>query len=285
MMTEKLWELYSACFPGNVRSEKTVRELLGRPDNTCLVEAEGEKLLAASVVNGNTVLMLCVLPEYRRQGIGSRLLEQSEDLVRQRGFSEIQFCDGPGYLTPGVPLTAENQAFFQKRGYVHSWGECECVDMSLLLRDFTEKDAALGRPIDGVVYRWAGKEDRRRVIDCVESSYPEFAEYYRDGSLYEERSAERVLLAETDGLVCGALMVGRETEQKGVGSVGCTVTRTEYRGRGIATRMVQLGTGYLKASGLSKGFLGYTYTDIVPMYQRSGYQVCMKYMMAKKRLG
>lgn len=283
-MTDKLWELYSACFPGNIRPEKTVRGLLGRPDNACLAEMEGEKLLAASVINGNTVLMLCVLPEYRRRGIGSRLLKKSEDFVRQNGFSEIQFCDGPDYLTPGIPLVADNGAFFHKRGYVHAWGDCECVDMSLLLRDFQEEGISLGDSVDGVTYRWAEEKDRERVADCVESSYPEFAEYYRPSQLYDGRGPERTLLAEMNGIVCGALLVGNGTEQEDVGSVGCTVTRTEYRGRGIATRMVRLGTGYLKSLGLSKGFLGYTYTDIVPMYQRSGYQVCMKYMMGKKKL-
>ncbi len=282
-MTEKLWELYSACFPGNIRSEKTVRELLGRPDNTCLLETDKEKLLAASVINENTVLMLCVLPEYRRRGIGSRLLEKSESLVQEKGFSEIQFCDGPGYLTPGIPLTTDNEAFFSKRGYTHAWGDCECVDMSLCLQDFQEGNASLGDTIDGVTYRWAGEEDRERAVDCVESSYPEFTEYYRNGELYGGQGPEQVLLAEMNGTVCGALLVGSGTEQADVGSVGCTVTRPEYRCRGIATRMVRLGTGYLKSLGLSKGFLGYTYTDIVPMYQRSGYQVCMKYMMGKKK--
>ncbi len=283
-MTDKLWEMYAACFPDNIRSEKTVRELLGRTDNICLWETGKEKPLAVAVINGNTVLMLCVLPEYRRRGIGSRLLERSEELVRQNGFSEIRFCDGPDYLTPGIPLVGENGDFFRKRGYVHAWGDCECVDMSLSLRDLPTGDHAVGDTIDGVTYRWAGEEDRERAVDCVESSYPDFAEYYKAEALYDGRGPERVLLAEMNGTVCGTLLVGSEAEQKGVGAVGCTVTKTEYQRRGIATRMVQLGTGYLKSLGLAKGFLGYTYTDIVPMYQRSGYQVCMKYMMGKKKL-
>lgn len=283
-MTEGIWEMYLACFPDNIRSEQTVRELLSLPENQYLTEDAEGKTAAVSVVNGNTVLMLCVLPKYRRRGIGSRLLERSEALVKSRGFSEIQFCDGPGYITPGIPLTGNNEAFFKKRGYVHSWGDCECVDMELSLRDFQAGPCTVGDTLDGVAYRWACKEDRERVVDCVESGYPEFVPYYQNGGLYDGTGAEKVLMADCDKVVCGTLLVGSGTEREGVGSVGCTVTRPEYRRRGIATNMVRLGTGYLKSLGLEKGFLGYTYTDIVPMYGRSGYKVSTKYLMGKKKL-
>lgn len=283
-LTEKLFALYSACFPDNVRAEETVRRILGWPDNACLVRAQGERLLAASLISGNTVLMLCVLPGYRRQGIGSQLLEESEGLVRSQGFSQIQFCDGPDYLLPGIPLTADNAAFFPKRGYVHSWGGCECVDMRLSLRDWQAGEAGAGDSLDGVVYRFAQERDRERVAACVRSAYPPFAGYYQDSRLYTGQGRERVLMAEREGLVCGTLLVGSETGREDTGSVGCTVTRTEYRGRGIATQMVRLGTGYLKSLGLSQAFLGYTYTDIIPLYERSGYRVCQRYLMAKKPL-
>lgn len=283
-MEEKLWQLYQSCFPDNIRAEKTVRKVLALPGNQIFAENAGERLLGAAVLNGNTVLMLGVLPGSRCQGIGSRLLEQSEEQVRKAGYAEIQFCDGPDYLTPGIPLTGDNEAFFKKRGYIHSWGDGECVDMAMDLADFPPGEGSLGDTLDGVTYRWAREEDREAVVGCVERAYPEFAGYYRDRAQYDGAGPERVLMAAADGAVCGALLVGCETEAKGVGSVGCTVTAEEYRCRGIATRMVRLGTGYLRAQGLARGFLGYTYTDIVPMYARSGYQVCKKYLMGKKKL-
>ena len=74
-----------------------------------------------------------------------------------------------------------------------------------------------------------------------------------------------------------------EVEGEGLGSVGCTATRPEAQGQGIATRMVQAGTQYLKDQGMKKAFLGYTYTDILRMYGRAGYTVCQEYFMAEKR--
>ena len=87
-----------------------------------------------------------------------------------------------------------------------------------------------------------------------------------------------------NGEIAGALHVCREIEGKGVGSVGCTVTMRRHQGKGIATAMVRLGTRHLKDTGLSQAFLGYTYTDIVGMYGRAGYRVCMEYFMAEKIL-
>ena len=75
-----------------------------------------------------------------------------------------------------------------------------------------------------------------------------------------------------------------EVEGEGRGSVGCTATRTDARGQGIATNMVRLGTRFLKDSGMKEAFLGYTYTDIVRMYARAGYSVCQRYFMAVKEL-
>jgi RimJ/RimL family protein N-acetyltransferase len=58
---------------------------------------------------------------------------------------------------------------------------------------------------------------------------------------------------------------------------------TKHQGKGIATTMVRLGTKYLKDIGLSHAFLGYTYTDILAMYRRAGYEVCMEYFMGEKK--
>lgn len=281
---EALYQLYKTCFPGIVRSEETVRAVLGLSDNALLLEKAGDEMIAASVRNQNTVLLFCVLPQYRNRGIGSGLLEKTERHVRSEGFGEIQFCDGPDYITPGIPMYDGNEAFFSKRGYIHSWGGCECVDMMQDLKNFDCSGNAVGDTVGGIVYRWADARDYEDVTECVDSTYPEFTQFYQNRDLYGNSQANKILIAVSEHEVCGALMVSNQAEAKDVGSVGCTVTRKEYQGRGIATNMVKLGTGYLKSLGLSRGFLGYTYTDIIPMYARSGYHVSMKYFMGKKKL-
>lgn len=281
-MCNDLFELYSRCFYGIVREDDKVRNILNMQGNTVLTRKVYGKLAAASVVNGNVVLMLCVLPEFRNRGIGSELLSETEELVRRNGYSEIRFCDGPEYITPGVPMYPGSWEFFLKRGYAHSWEDSECVDMSMELSDFNYNEHSLGDTINGVEYRWGRVEEMAAVVNCVNHAEEEFAPYYNKPESYSNDSRERVLVAAEGNRICGALIVCLGVEKDGVGSVGCTATRDECQGRGIATNMVRLGTRFLKEYGLTSAFLGYTYTEIVHMYGRSGYKVCMKYMMAVK---
>lgn len=283
-MLDKLMRLYAACFPNIVREEKTVEKVLSFPENHVITKENDGELIAASVINKNVVLMLCVLPEHRIHGIGSALLAETEAYIRANGYDEIRFCNGPGYIAPGVPQYEGVWDFFTNRGYTHDWGDCECVDMSMPLKDFTHKEHSVGDTVNGYLYRWAVKDDIPAIADCVDTAEADFTKYYRNEALYTGESSQRVLIALDGDLVCGALIVSAETEQAGLGSVGCTATRADRQGKGIATTLVKLGTKYLYDLGLPTAFLGYTYTDIIRMYARAGYAVCMKYMMAVKPL-
>ena len=283
-MVEKLFDFYKTCFPEIVREDKKVKHILSFPENhVILKEANGEPV-AAAVINRNVVLMLCVLPEYRKDGIGSALLRETEEYVKAQGYDEIRFCDGVEYITPGIPNFDGSWEFFQKRGYTHSWGDGECVDMSMPLENYAHKEYSVGDTVNGYLYRWAELKDIPAIADCVDTAEENFTKYYRNEALYNGTSTQRVLIAEDGDLVCGTLIVSVGTEMKGLGSVGCTATRADRQGRGIATTMVKLGTKYLYDVGLPTAFLGYTYTGIIQMYGRAGYKVCRKYMMAVKKL-
>ncbi|MBQ2668128.1 MAG: GNAT family N-acetyltransferase [Clostridia bacterium] len=281
-MLNSLMRLYDACFPGIVRERKTVERILSLPENHILLREEAGQPIAAAVIHGSVILMLCVLPEKQGRGIGSALLQEAEAYILAQGHAEVRFCDGPGYITPGVPDYPGAWAFFEKRGYTHSWGDCECVDMSRPLLGYEHTAYSIGDTVNGYTYRWAVLSDIPAIADCVDTAEENFTKYYRNEDLYNGQGTQRVLIAEDGRLVCGTLIVSAETEQKGVGSVGCTATRADRQNRGIATTMVKLGTKYLFDLGLPTAFLGYTYTDIVRMYGRAGYAICRKYMMAVK---
>ena len=276
--------MYRACFPGTLREEDKVKKILSFPENHVIWKDKNGEPAAVSVINGNVVLMLCVLPDFGGEGLGSELLAETEAYVKAQGHDEIRFCDGPEYITPGIPDYENVWAFFEKRGYTHSWGDCECVDMSRSLAGYEHTEFSVGDTVNGYTYRWAALSDIPAIADCVDTAEENFTKCYRNEALYEGCGSQRVLVAEDGDLICGTLIVSAETEAPGVGSVGCTATRADRQGRGIATTMVKLGTKYLHDIGLPTAFLGYTYTDIVNMYGRAGYRICRKYMMAVKAL-
>ncbi len=303
----ELFDLYKQNFPFTVREDRKVLDILGNPENRILEKRTEDGVLAGvCVVHKNTIYMLCVKEEYRRRGIGSALLAQAEEIVREAGYPEIRVGAGDSYLAPGVPtskpfypedgfaergaeklysgLTDDAAEFFRKRGYVHGWDGCDCFDMRFPLAEFPENNACIGDTVDGILYRFASAEDIPEIKKCTDDAHEKFTKYYIDETKYTGENGERVLIALDGTEVCGTLIVCAETEGKGIGSVGCTTVRHSHRGRHIAVNMVKIGTGYLRETGLTDAYLGYTYTGLERMYGYAGYKICTYYMMAQKKL-
>lgn len=280
---QELLDLYHRNFPNIIRSEVIVKEILSHKDNHIIEERIDNKLVGASVINNSTVLMLCVDKEYRNKGIGTRLLNKSEKYILDQGYNKVNVGVGFDYLMPGVPITDDNLNFFERRFYTHSWGKDECFDMDMELKD-TVCDYNLGDTVNGIKYRLASINDMQGIKECTDDACKEFTEYYMDTKLYDMNNDQIVLVAEDNNEICGTLIISKETEALNTGSVGCTTTKTNHQGRGIATTMVQIGTKYLKDLGYKYGHLGYTYTGLDKMYGKAGYKVSIKYFMAEKPL-
>lgn len=281
-MINEIYELYKSTLPNIVRSEETVKNILSDEENHIIDYKIDDKLVGVSVINENCIYLLTVAMPYQNQGLGTELLNQSEKHIISRGFNKVVLGAGKEYIMPGIPMNNGAQMFFEKRGYIHSWGECGCFDMDQLLENFKYNDHSMGDTINGVVYRRAESHDIDNVVQCVSDAEEDFTRYYQDKGLYGNDAGRLVLIAEKDNEVLGALIVCIENEGENIGSVGCVATAPKYRNRGVATTMVTLGTKYLKELGLRKAFIGYTYTDILNMYGKSGYKVSEEYFMGEK---
>lgn len=298
----ELVALFRHNFPFIVREEDTVRNILGNKECGS-IERRNEKndLIGAAVVHENTILMLCVEKEYRNQGIGSELLMEAEQRIKDAGYHEVTVGAGYDYLMPGVPTSkryvdAVNErlyeglddsasTFFEKRGYIHSW-DCNCFDMRFPLEEFTKDEYCVGDTVDGICYRFATEADTEAIYACTDDAYEEFTQYYKNEELYrgEGKQNPKVLVATDGETVVGTLIVSLETEGEGIGSVGCTTVRQSHRGRHIGVTMVTIGTKYLKDAGMREAYLGYTYSGLDHMYGYAGYKICGYYMMAKKKI-
>ncbi len=283
-MVDEIYSMYKENLPDIVRSEEVVKEILSDKNNHIISYREGGKLVGVSVINENTIYLLCVDRAFQNRGIGTKLLIQSEEYIASKGFNKVTVGAGKDYIMPGVPMNNGAHTFFKKHGYIHAWGDCGCFDMSQQLKDFNYAEHSIGDTINGITYRWAAADDIDNIVKCVSDAEEDFVQYYKDKSIYEKDTGTLVLIAEKDSEVLGTLMVSIEAEGKGMGSVGCTATAHKARNKGIATNMVILGTKYLKDIGLSKAVLGYTYTDIVNMYGRAGYKISMEYYMGEKAM-
>lgn len=279
-MVNKIYNIYKENLPDIVRSEEVVKRILSDKNNYIISYRDGDKLIGVSVINENTIYLLCIDKPFQNRGIGTKLLNQSEQYIASNGFKKIIVGAGKEYIMPGIPMNNGAHNFFRKHNYIHSWGDCGCFDMSQLLKDFDYAEHSIGDTINEITYRWATLNDIDNIVKCVSDAEESFVQYYKNERLYEKGKNTAVLIAEKDNEVFGTLMVSIETEGKDMGSVGCTTTVHKYRNKGIATNMVKMGTKYLKDIGLSKAVLGYAY--IVNMYSRAGYKISMEYYMGEK---
>lgn len=299
----ELLALLRRCIPFIVREDDTALRILAQPDNHIIRRrAEDGALIAAAVVHGCNIYMLCVDPAHRRRGIGGALLRECEEYIRAHGGDRVTIGADSEYLTPGVPVrtppyaqalmpaqlygdvTDDAWAMLLRRGYVHSWGDCNCFDMRVDAGDVPAFDGSIGDELNGLRYRWAEPGDLPAVTVCTDAAQQSFTRYYADPALYSGAGRRRALIAERDGRVCGVLMVCRETEGPDRGSVGCTAVHPDWQGQGIAKRLVLLGTRHLCMSGMRECFLGYTYSGLDVLYGRAGYRICVYYAMARRQL-
>ncbi|MBO5281827.1 MAG: GNAT family N-acetyltransferase [Lachnospiraceae bacterium] len=294
-------EIFRRNFPYIVRDDGAVRRILSHPENRYIERRrEDGTLVGLSVVNRNVILLLCVDEACRQQGLGTQLLEESERIIREAGYATCSVGVGFDYLMPGVPtskhyfpvqnirlyegLDSGASYFFEKRGYRHSWEDGDCFDMQFPMKDLEETPHQIGDTIEGITYRFAVPADREGILQCTDDACEEFSSYYADEGLYEPESRERVLIAVKEQEVCGALMVGPESDIRDLGSIGCTAVKKAWQGRHIATRLVLLGTKALKEMGMKEAFLSYTYSGLDRLYGAAGFRIKVFYMMAEKRL-
>ncbi len=296
MSLEEIKELFIESFPYLYLSERRLTRAL--EECKIIEKRDNDKLIGISMIDKNSIALLCVKKEYQKKGIGSLLLSESEEYVKELGYKSISFCRGKVHFSTGVPskspegkniysnidiydsLDDNALRFLKNRGYKNSWGTDDVFDMHMDLKD-AKDDYKVNDTINGIKYEIATKEDYDEVLNCVKDACPEFVRFYEGDYLYQGKE-HIVLIARDKDEIVGALNVGKDGDIQG--SIGCTSVKHNHRHQGIATYLVMIGTKYLKDLGLKKGFLCFTNTGLDKLYGVAGYKICIFYFMAKKVL-
>lgn len=298
------YEIFRNNFPYISREENTLKDVISNKDNIIIEEKNNNELLGFAIINKNTILLLFVFDKYRKQGIGTKLLNKCERIIKDNGYDKLVIGVGFNYLAPGVPTSKKYvdsvhekldprvndiaSNFFEKRGYIHSWKDCNCFDMKMPLEDFNRNKYSIGDTINNILYRWATIDDLDDIVKCADDACQyqdeKFSKYYKNKELYSDKSNKKVIVAIKNNKIVGSLIVSIETEDKDLGCVGCTCVSFNETHQKIGTYMVMLGTKYLKDIGLKNASLSYTYTGLDKLYGYSGYKISCYYMMATKDL-
>lgn len=276
-MIDKLHELYCACFPEHEVMRHVFIEQLQPEKAHIFAEYADGRLAGFAMAQVGSIPALCVAEEYRRQGIGSRLLESAEDYLRGCGAGKITLGAGPHYLLQGVPAAEENLHFFEKRGYSAGWTS---INMELSLRGFSREKLHIRPCPGGVGFRFAGEADRPSLLAAVRAAEPGWTGIF-------ESCVDPVLVAEADGEIVGFEILSPEGGYflrmgEKVGSVGCVGVAPDWREHGIGLQMVAHGLEWLQSKYTTLVELRYTWLE--DWYGRLGFTTVSRQWMGEKAL-
>lgn len=275
----EMLDLYNRSFPNLQTDEETFsKRLMLKKGSLVFEHRENDNLAGFSVVNADGILLLCVDAKYRRCGIGTELLTISEKHI-SKSFSEI--CLGTSrntYLLCGVPIDdgCDFHSFFLRYGYSEEWRSC---DMIIDLNKYT-RIVELDNNDDDIIIRRRrdDKDDFEKAVRCGEmiSGW---------GEIYG--SASDLIVADKGGDIIGGVIVDPATclftkSLLNTGSFGGLGVIEKYRNRGIGMKLCQEALGSLKADGLSKCYIGYTYLDW--WYSKLGAIKYVNYWIGKKTI-
>lgn len=73
-MNETLYRLYNECFPGHPIAERAFLGLFDRKNSHTIYAHQSDEVVGFSLVQGNSIVLLCVAENCRKRGYGSYLL-------------------------------------------------------------------------------------------------------------------------------------------------------------------------------------------------------------------
>lgn len=267
------YEIFAECFPRFATGEDIFGRLTKINDVHSIEHYEDGTLAGYALIDRNALRLLCVLPQFRGQGIGTKLLTQAEEYVKAAGYNDILTGGASSGLFIGAP--EESWGFFREHGYV---SEGQCDEMTQYLSDFNISDYDF-RSYDNVHYDWY-RGDEQKLLDAVADVAGDWVQYFRGNkNVYCGFCGDDVAcFCIIDNNMECMLSDGENT----VGAVGCVGTVHKFRKRGIGIKMVALATDILKNRGAEQSFIHYT--GVADWYAKIGYKTLMTAYFGRKEL-
>jgi GNAT superfamily N-acetyltransferase len=282
------WPLDDLALASRPLTHLHIAEHAGQPVGFVAIAPPPKPWLAAGAA-GNTdsvghIRLLAVHPAHQRQGVGRSLLAWAEASLRQQGATRVVVGGEVGHYLPSTPASANaSHALLEQAGY--SATARNSNDVARNLADISDLPA-LTLPAHVVV----GFSDPASVVAFVAREFsPRWA---HDVGATLAQDPQQCLALLVDGQVLGFALVGLRSdpailpgclwpsEDCGLGPIGVAAS---LRGQGLGLGLLLAATRHLAARGGRR--MGIDWTDIVPFYQKLGFEVVRQYKHYQKELG
>jgi len=214
----------------------------------------------------------------RREGIGTKLLEEMERRLRERGAEEIRISDcAPNYLQPGLdPRNTEAVAFLLRRGYVKA-GDFFHMEADLSARDWGTADGEQRLAGEGFEFRRLEPADREPFLDFLAGDRREDA-WRVDACYRREPISCHIALRD------GRIVAYAQYDVDRPGWFGAMHTAEIYRRtRGLGTILFRRCMADMRRLGYEKALIGW----VAPLYfyaKAADARVCRTMWLFTKKL-
>lgn len=284
-MKKQIYSIFSECFPQLSVGEDVFFRLLDADNCKLFLDDDSGVPAGFSAVCGNCIRLLCVRPDFRGKGIGSRLLRESEEFIVRSGFDRAVLggTDSGLFIGEVVPTdrsdysSSTRDSFFGHRGYRSESG---CMEMKMPSENFDPGKLDIPPCPDRISFVLADSGDTESLLRAVEAVDTDWVQYFTAES--------PVLIAKLDGETAGFCIIDENADtvissgRNNVGSIGCVGVVPQMRKKGIGLAMVAEAMRRLKQDGCTDVFIHYTYLDW--WYGRLGFKTFLRYSFSEKIL-
>ncbi len=256
------YEIFRECFPGLKLTSDLYKRLADEEHCKSIDLPEGFAL-----VRGNSLRLLCVLPQERGKGAGTRLFRAAEEFIRAQGCTRMEIGSPDSELFIGAP--EDSCGFFEKLGC--TFGE-KVAEMSAGKLELPEK------PQSGAEFGvYSG--DREKLRSAVAKVDTDWTQYFGDAEVF---------CAMVGGEIASFCILGDNEQcllsdgKTRMGSVGCVGTVPGFRRRGIGLEMVAEASKLLLQRCCDDIFIHYT--AVYDWYARLGFQTRLFERLGGKNL-
>ncbi|MBD2862822.1 GNAT family N-acetyltransferase [Paenibacillus oceani] len=227
-----------------------------------------------------------VAPDRRRQGIGSRLMEEALDFLQRLGRKHVFFSSyAPNYFTPGVDEASypDGYAFLLKHGFAKLYSPV-AMDYSLVRYAAPEdvKRLKRTREDEGYAFRLAQDRDLVDVIRFAADLFnPDWGRAIREG-LLRGLPMSAIHVARFEGKLIGFCMHGGyEGVLERFGPFGVAPA---HQGKGLGKMMLHDCLSNMRAQGLHGAWFLWTgeTTTAGLLYKKLGFQVTRRFHVCRK---
>ena len=243
----------------------------GKPAGFCLAMAPGQPHLFGQPTGIGRITGIGVLPEHRRRGIGSALLESALSFLKARSCRRVSVA-AHEYYVAGLDKEAypEGLAFLAARGFKAAG---EAVAMGRMLYDLEWPGAARQAESrlagEGILVKHLEASDSQALVEFFRSEFPTWIEFYLH-KLDAGDDSDDIVVCRTSDKVVGFC---QRLEADHIGPFGVAEA---WRNKGLGTVMLYRLLDGMRRKGFRFAWFGET-GRAQPYYERAGFFVTRRY--------